>query len=320
LNEVRREVKFASLPTDFQNVVRSAPTKKHWRVVTCHKQQDGWLLLCSCGWSKRNMMCCLHCSICIQKATAFAFCGCEEESLCIRHTHAFAGIQDKKLIQRTHDDWQGVFTTTLSAEAIHGAFPVLSTDDSSTSDSTGSGNGDDNHDHATRHAARARQASQAARARKSEALGKWRSHFQEICNMVEVEQNEHEFDRLIQHGDAILLAWRQELPPVAARVATVRARRPHQEEKRMGPRSGPKGKSRANKLSKEAAAPKSFKRAKQGTGLGVASDPVTIPSESSAAASSNDDAEGSDYHRLTKGFHYSDGYSSQDSQDSSSDN
>ncbi len=328
MNEVRREVKFANLPTAFQNVVRSAPTKKHWRVVTCHKQQHGWLLLCSCGWSMRNMMCCLHCSIVIQKATNFACCGCEEESLCIRHTHAFAGIQDNKLVQRTHDDWPGVFTTMLNAEAIHDAFPPVSTDDSNASNASEPGNGDDSHDHATRHAARSRQAFQAARARKSEALGKWRANFQEICNLVEVEQNEHEFDRLIQHGDSILLAWRRDLPPVAARVATVRARRPRQEERRMGPRSGAKGKSvsRANKLkSKEAAAPKSFKRAKKGTGSGIATDPVTLPSESSAAASSLDPSDSevassssvSSFTRLTLGFHYSDGYSSEDS---SSDN
>ena len=321
LNELRREVKFANLPTAFQNVVRSAPTKKHWRVVTCHRQQHGWLLLCSCGWSKRNMMCCLHCSIVIQKATNFACCGCEEESLCIRHTHAFAGIQDKELVQRTHDDWQGVFTTMLNAKAIHDAFPPVSTDDSNASNASEPGNIEDNHDHVTRHAARSRQAFQAARARKSEALGKWRAHFQEICNIVEVEQNEHEFDRLIQHGDDILLAWRRALPPIASRVATVRARRPHQEERRMGPRSGPKGKSmsRAKKISKEAAAPKSFKRPKHGIGAGNAADPVTIRSESSAAASSLDDPDSevassvSSFTRLSLGFHYSDGYSSEDS-------
>jgi hypothetical protein len=34
-----------------------------------------------------------------------------------------------------------------------------------------------------------------------------------------------------------------------------------------------------------------FKRAKHGTGTGVAADPVTMRSESSAAASSNDDSE-----------------------------
>jgi hypothetical protein len=317
LNESRREVKFANLPTEFQNVVRSAPRKKHWRVVTCHKQQHGWLLLCSCGWSKRNMMCCLHCSIVIQKATNFVCCGCEEESLCIRHTHAFAAIQEKNLIERTHDDWQGVFTRMLNAEAIHAAFPPVSYDSNASNASEPElGNGEDTHDHATRHAARSRQAFQAARARKSEALGKWRAHFQEICNIVEAEHNEHEFDRLIQHGDSILLAWRGDLPPVAARVTTVRARRPHQEERRMGPRSGPKGKSitRAIKLGKEAAAPKSFKRIKIGTGAS-ASDPLTIRSGSGTAASSsdnsNEESSASSFARLSLGFHYSDNYSSE---------
>ena len=56
---------------------------------------------------------------------------------------------------------------------------------------------------------------------------------------------------------------------------------------------------------------------------GIAAEPITIRSESSAAASSNDDSEAatsassSDFERLSKSFHYSDGYSSEDS---SSDN
>jgi hypothetical protein len=78
------------------------------------------------------------------------------------------------------------------------------------------------------------------------------------------------------------------------------------EERRMGPRRGAKSMSvsRAKKL--EAAAPKSFKRTKLGTGSGVTADPVTICSESSTAASSCDDSSS------FAGFHYSDNYSSED--------
>ena len=89
----KKKVTFASLPTEFQNEIRKAPKEKNWRVVTCHKYQNGWLILCSCGWSMRNMLCCLHCSMVVQMSTNFEFCGCEEESLSIRHTHAYAGIQ-----------------------------------------------------------------------------------------------------------------------------------------------------------------------------------------------------------------------------------
>jgi hypothetical protein len=56
----KRNVTFASLPTEFQNVIRTAPKEKNWRVVTCQKYKNGWLVLCSCGWSMRNMMCCLY--------------------------------------------------------------------------------------------------------------------------------------------------------------------------------------------------------------------------------------------------------------------
>jgi hypothetical protein len=70
-------------------------------------------------------MCCLHCSIVLQKATNYECCGCEEENISIRHTHAFAGIQDRTAINRTHDDWKGVFCKALSVESICASFPQV---------------------------------------------------------------------------------------------------------------------------------------------------------------------------------------------------
>ena len=167
------------------------------------------------------------------------------------------------------------------------------------------------HEHNTRHIANRRQAVAAARARKSEALGKLRSKFQEIMNVLEVEGNEHEFDRFIQDGDERLLAWRQYLPPIPARVISTRARRPRQEEQKKGPRRGKRGKSYQGKVRREGAAPKSFRR-----GAGTTRSPITIPSSSATSGqdeddASSDEASSSSDPALT-GFHYSDNYSDTD--------
>ena len=74
-----------------------------------------------------------------------------------------------------------------------------------------------------------------------------RSEFQEIMNVIEVEGNEQEFERFIRDGHERLLAWRQYLPPIAARVLSTRARRPRQEEQQKGPRRGKRGKSCRNR-------------------------------------------------------------------------
>jgi hypothetical protein len=146
----------------------------------------------------------------------------------------------------------------------------------------------------------------AARARKSEALGKLRSKFQEIMNVLEVEGNELEFERFIQDGDERLLAWRQYLPPVAARVISTRARRPRAEEQRKGPRRGKRHQSKK----REEAAPKSFRK-----GVGTSRSPITIPSSSAASAdtSEQDGAEcSSSSDPAAAGFRYSDNYSDSD--------
>jgi hypothetical protein len=255
----KKQVTFASLPVEIQNEIRKAPKEKNWRVVTCHKYQNGWLILCSCGWSMRNMMGCLHCSMVVQMSTNFEFCGCEEESLSIRHTHAYAGIQNLNLIQATHDDWKGVYSTVLSADLITAACERRGIDGSDSSGSESSNasepKGDGDHSHRTRQANEKRQAIAAARARKSEGLAQLRAHFQEILNVIEVENREHEYERLLQDGEQRLHDWRIHLPPVPARSVTARARRPHAEERQKGPRRGPKHrKSFATKSAKEGAA------------------------------------------------------------------
>ena len=106
--------------------------------------------------------------------------------------------------------------------------------------------------------------------------------------------------RLIEDGASRLLEWRERLPPVAARVATVRARRPFQEEKNKGPRHGAR---HASKLRKEGAAPKAFKRVR-----------CDVPSNSMTTTSSNDDSQSESQSDIAaSGFHYSDAYSNEDS-------
>ena len=210
----------------------------------------------------------------------------------MRHTHAFAGIQDRTAIHRTHD---GVFLQSVEC-GIH--LCCISRGCLSEAAEEAADHG---HEHDTRHIADRRQAVAAARARKSEALGKLRSKFQEIMNVLEVEGNELEFERLIQDGDERLLAWRQYLPPVAARVISTRARRPRAEEQQKGPR---RGKRHQQSKKREEAAPKSFRK-----GHGTSRSPITIASSSSG----QDDAEcSSSSDPAAAGFHYSDNYSHSD--------
>jgi hypothetical protein len=132
-------------------------------------------------------------------------------------------------------------------------------------------------------------------------LGAAPSKFQEIMNVLEVEGNELECERFIQDGDERLLAWRQYLPPVAARVISTRARRPRAEDQQKGPR---RGKRHQQSKKREEAAPKSFR-----TGHGTSRSPITIASSSSG----RDDAEcSSSSDPAAAGFHYSDNYSHSD--------
>jgi hypothetical protein len=179
--------------------------------------------------------------------------------------------------------------------------------------------GEGDHSHGTRQAAEKRQAFAAARARKSEGLAKLKAHFQEIINVIEVENREHELQRLIQDGEQRLHDWRIHLPPVPARTVTARARRPHQEERAKGPRHGPKyRKNFATKAAIECAHPSSMKRARKGS----SHRPIHITSSSEGGKQSSDDLESEDASSASsnvalEGFHYSSGYSSDDSYPSS---
>jgi hypothetical protein len=44
----KKTVRFANVPYDFAALLRTAPSPKHWRVVTCHLVPNGCWFLCSC--------------------------------------------------------------------------------------------------------------------------------------------------------------------------------------------------------------------------------------------------------------------------------
>ena len=79
--QLTKKVRFSNLPPDYVDLLRKAPIPKEWRVVTCHMEPHGCLLLCSCGFGCRNMTCCLHVSLVIQKASDYTCFGCEEEAI-----------------------------------------------------------------------------------------------------------------------------------------------------------------------------------------------------------------------------------------------
>jgi hypothetical protein len=91
--ELTKKVRFANLPHDYVELLRTVPIPKEWRVVTCNFEEHGCRLLCSCGYGCRNMTCCLHVSLVLQKASNYQCFGCEEEAIHIRHTNLYSAVR-----------------------------------------------------------------------------------------------------------------------------------------------------------------------------------------------------------------------------------
>jgi hypothetical protein len=287
--EQKKAVRFANMQTEFFDLVRSAPNPKHWRVVTCHMVTNGWIILCSCGYSMRNMNCCLHCSLLLQKASDYSCFGCEEDTLHVRHTNLYAANQDVSLVFRSHDDWKGVFTSTVSAVQITTAFPEVALDDvQSTALVEDSHN--PTHNHATRHQRDMSTAREEERATKSQIIGSLRSRIQDVINIIESLQLE-DVKVKAANFESVIFDFKQTLPMLPIRASTTRARRPAAEARNR--RNNPLKRQKA----KEAAAPKqlrnsaAFQRGGSAAGTSKAQ-PITFTS--SGTSDQNDSHPDSD--------------------------
>ena len=287
--EVTKTVRFATLDTNYVTLIRSFTHPKYWRVVTVNAasvdSKPGLRYLCSCGFGMRNMTCCLHNSMTLQKASKYTCFGCEQETIHLRHTNLYASIQDIQRIQRTHDDWQGLFSTGVTVEAIKDAFPTNAQYETDGSDNSYSAPAD--HRHGTRHQGQKRQISADELAYKMEKIGFVRSQLFDVVNILESASIREDLDKFCQMTLDSVFELKRRLPNLPARSITTTARRPAGEAPRRS-RAPKKGKS------KEAAAPKSMqKRAKsakkqrQSTESGgSAQQPIHIDNSSTAEDSS----------------------------------
>jgi hypothetical protein len=326
----KKKVHFSSVPSDFAELLRTAPSPKHWRVVTCHMVANGCWFLCSCGYGMRNLTCCLHCSLLLQTVSQNQRFGCEEETMHVRHTNLYAALQDASIVCRFHDDWQGVFDSTITDADITSAVPANEMNDTecqSAVDQVSKGV----HGHATRHQQEQSSKRDAERVSKSEILASLRSRIQDVVNVIESMQLDDVKTKAAEF-ETVILDFRKTLPMLPLRTSTTRARLPAAQAA-MKRRGKSKGKGLKKKKAKEAAAPRPMQRgaksARTSTASGSAEQPIHCSSSShcsslSDSGSSAESGAESDFSDVCRyGFRYGperdDQYGFSDTEGSSSD-
>jgi len=299
----KKAVRFSSVPYDFAELLRTAPSPKHWRVVTCHMVPNGCLFLCSCGYGMRNLTCCLHASLLLQKVSQNQHFGCEEETMHVRHTNLFAALQDGANVCRSHDDWQGVFNSTITDADVTAVVPanVMNDTDCQSAVDQVSKRG---HGHATRHQQDASSKRDAERVSKSQILASLRSHIQDVVNVIESMQLEDVRSKAAEFEN-VILDFRKTLPMLPLRTQTTRARLPAAQAAMK------KRRDQSKKKAKEAAAPRPMQRraASVHVASGSAEQPIHIAtsgsnshSDSESVAESAAESDASDV--CEYGFHY----------------
>ena len=283
-----KKVHFSHLPTAYVDLLRSAPRPKYRRVVTVNEEPNGCRLLCSCGYGMRNMTCCLHVSLIIEKCSNHTACGCEEEAIHIRHTNLFASLQDITKVQRTHDDWQGVLSSAVTLESVKASFEEIPADEDDDGALQGASESTRPHDHGTRHQGKRSQERADEAAYKSEKLGILRSRLFELLNIVESATCKDDIDKFCGIVDDGVFAIRRQLPALPARTMSTVAKRPASQP----PRALSSRSKQLKKKAREAAAPQAMQqRARAAVPRGHSgSSPIVIGSsaESSGAESSGE--------------------------------
>ena len=252
--EVTKKVRFSDLPPEYVTLLKTIPRPKYWRVVTVNPELTGLRLLCSCGFGMRFLTCCLHVSLVLQKSSAYTYFGCEPENIHVRHTNLYASVEDLAVIQRTHDDWQGIFCSTVTLDSFEGVFPRNAPEEPTSEASEGQHSSHE-HGHDTRHRGKRRAASAEETAYKMEKIAGLKSHMFDVLNIIDSATVREDIDRFVQLGEDAMFALKRQLPPLPRRVNTTVARRPAGEaQKRSAPRKQTKSKK------SEAAAPKAMQR------------------------------------------------------------
>ena len=281
----KKTVRFSSVPYDFAALLRTAPSPKHWRVVTCHLVPNGCWFLCSCGYGMRNLTCCLHASLLLQTVSQHQRFGCEQETMHVRHTNLYAALQDGSIVCRRHDDWQGVFDSTITdadITSVVSANEMNDTECQSAVDQVSKRA----HGHATRHQQEESSKRDAERVSKSEIIASLRSHIQDVVNVIESMQLDDVKTKAAEF-ETVVLDFRKTLPMLPLRASTTRARLPGAQAamKRRGKSS--KGKNKA----KEAAAPRPMQRRAASARAASGSPEQPIHLTTSGSSSSHSDSE-----------------------------
>jgi hypothetical protein len=246
---LNKKVRFEDLEYSFAQLLKSAPVKKLWRVVTCMPHGDYILFRCSCGHGMRHLTLCLHCSMVIQRATGYTCSGCEEENIHIRHCELYAGLEDISKVSRTATYWNGIRCKHLSIESIRANFDDhhgSDADDENEHDDDGDdGGGDGGTSHGTRQRTAAEEANAAFAASKSEKLHISRNHYYELHHIADEAGNDQtEFARRWQILEEGLLAIKMKMPSAvgggsapATNTSTDAQRKRHRYKRPLAPAS-----------------------------------------------------------------------------------
>jgi hypothetical protein len=292
--EIHKRVRFADLPHDYVTLLASIPRPKYWRVVTVNPEQSGVRLLCSCGYGMRCLTCCLHISMVLQKSSDYTYFGCEEENIHVRHTNLYALVDDLAVIQRTHDDWQGIFCSTLTVDKVEVVFSRSAPDESASGESEKSDAQDlSSHTHSTRHRDQRIAASAALSAYKAEKIASLKSHMFDVLNIIDSTNIREDIDRFVTLGEDAMFALKRQLPNIPQRNRTTVARRPAGEAHK--PRRSIRSKTKAK--SSEAAAPKAMQRrassAKKHCASGSPTSRICVDTTTSASGHSDSSSQSS---------------------------
>jgi hypothetical protein len=258
----------------------------------------------------------LHASLLLQKISQHRRFGCEEDTMHVRHTNLYAALQDGSIVSRNHDDWQGVFDSTITNEDITSVVPENEMNDSETQSAVEQVS-KRVHRHATRHQQEESTKRDAERVSKSQILASLRSHIQDVVNVIESMKLDDVRTKAAEF-ETVILDFRKTLPVLPLRASTTRARLPAAQAamKRRG-----KG-SKAAKKMKEGAAPRSMQHrassARAASGSAQQTFSLSTTSGSSSSHSDNaSDADASD--ACEYGFRYGSDYGSSETDDFTSD-
>jgi hypothetical protein len=279
--EVTKKVRIADLPYEYVTLLKTMPTFKYWRVVTANPEVEGVRLLCSCGFGMRFLTCCLHVSLVLQKVSDYTYFGCEPENVHVRHTNLYASLDDMAVIQRTHDDWQGIFCSTVTVQSFEGVFSKNGPEE--TSSESIEQEDPDEHDHDTRHRDKRRTVSAEESAYKAEKIANLKSHMFDVLNIIDSATVREDIDKFVKLVEDAIFALKRQLPSLPQRSRTTIARRPAGEAQKKRRSAGRK---QTKSKTSEAAAPKSMQRraslAKRGT---TEERPVLVDSDHSNSSS-----------------------------------